>query len=821
MNSVLKNKLTVEFVTKDPSQYPIHIFGVDVFTKSKETIEFQEKYNKIKSIFEAESEKDREKGINNVVLEMMQSENVPLLVNWKEKFKSVQNLLSDVTDKEVRDEKRLLFNISEASTYVTEFMTDPQIENDLMYFIHPLIGQYICQVEELDNKDSTYSRLILESLMRLLKKCLEKLNKGDKVEPSQLRYSQYNCFINYVKEMLDSHRWKVNNGAPNLLEISSSQVCAFIKVACNMAHEDQKIFFYFLENSYPAMITDLQRLARFSVLKEIEMSTSLNKIIDSSEEKRYNSMIDNCLYLIYHFHSYVSNSYNQQEGSAVENPHTEFVLSLLHPFIYSSSDYVKKRVASKIKKLSTGNLVDQISQRRKDKNAQSDKESDLNPLKHLNRQLYTIGLNTVMKQACKDNYLLESQKEGKSSTFIPIDVEMQEEEGKQDEEELKRAIEMSLEDNKQSDNKPDAVMAPQHSNSEIQIFDFTIDLIRYFKGEIIKNANKDSILEADIAVYLLCRTIKVYGKYRSSLNSDHFDTVICDNLIEIVENAITTTESNDLLEKTKRCETTYILIETLNSLISFSDKQPLNLVRRDKKEKKAKEDKNNSKDPPKARMRTQIIFKLIERMKERQTSNEDEPKLVLWLNEMIQKFVEYFTNDRGSITISKALDKTITCEDNESDNHLLKVQNKEHLWRWNNILKSLSLTSNKYFDVQVFNSCLSLLSNMLHFERLHYNWLIHQKEKSVKKNNDEGEVEDKKTTRDRSKMSSSIEREKEFMKTISNADLSELSKYCFIESSKLTIDSKTKSNLKEIIPNAVFHLRIEKLQKNFLTILGM
>ena len=35
LNLVMKNELTVEFVTKDPTNYPINIYGVDVFGKQK------------------------------------------------------------------------------------------------------------------------------------------------------------------------------------------------------------------------------------------------------------------------------------------------------------------------------------------------------------------------------------------------------------------------------------------------------------------------------------------------------------------------------------------------------------------------------------------------------------------------------------------------------------------------------------------------------------------------------------------------------------------------------------------------------------------
>jgi hypothetical protein len=143
IRQILKNKLTIKFTTTDPAQYPIHIFGVDIFGKLKETIDFDLKLDKLRAVCMREDEKEREKGINDVMLEMMQSENIPPLVTWKEMFSSIQDLLADCKDKEIRDEKLLLFNLSEASTYVTQFMTDQQIENDLMYYIHPLIGEYL------------------------------------------------------------------------------------------------------------------------------------------------------------------------------------------------------------------------------------------------------------------------------------------------------------------------------------------------------------------------------------------------------------------------------------------------------------------------------------------------------------------------------------------------------------------------------------------------------------------------------------------------------------------------------------------------------
>ena len=137
------------------------------------------------------------------------------------------------------------------------------------------------------------------------------------------------------------------------------------------------------------------------------------------------------------------------------------------------------------------------------------------------------------------------------------------------------------------------------------------------------------------------------------------------------------------------------------------------------------------------------------------------------------------------------------------------------MWRWNNILTSLNLSANRYFDVQVLNGCLSLLSNLLHFERLHYKWQVHQKGQATSKTEETKEDESLKKSKSKGKKSQA-EQEKELIKTIKSSDTSELSRY---PTSSSPTDTPTKTQLKKMIPNAIFHLRIEKLQTHFLTIL--
>ena len=89
-----------------------------------------------------------------------------------------------------------------------------------------------------------------------------------------------------------------------------------------------------------------------------------------------------------------------REGS----PTVKTVLELLKPFIYSSSDFVKRTVACKIKSLCAFNYVQQIQQKRKEKATNAEGK-----------------LNLITKF---------------------VDVEMQEEQDSEDE--LNKAIQMSM-----------------------------------------------------------------------------------------------------------------------------------------------------------------------------------------------------------------------------------------------------------------------------------------------------------------------------------------------------------------------------------------
>jgi hypothetical protein len=319
-----------------------------------------------------------------------------------------------------------------------------------------------------------------------------------------------------------------------------------------------------------------------------------------------------------------------------------------------------------------------------------------------------------------------------------------------EQDELDKAIEMSLEETK-GEVQSDMVMRKEGGTYVVKQFDIVIDLITYFKDQIILNAGNNDILKADLSVYMLTKTIKSYGKYRTSLDHEHLDPKINDCLIEIIEKSVTSANHTVMLDKSKSCETVYVIIELINSLVSFYDKQPINLISKSRKSKVKKVKPTSSKELPKARMRTQIIFNLVKRMKAKMAPTQDEPTLVLWLSAVIEKISQDFIENKRDLVI-----------ENHDDGSLLKIQTDEHMWRWNNILKSLTLSKSKNFDLQVLSSCLDLLSNLIHFERLYYKWEVHQKQIGLK-----DEPREKKNI---------VEQEKELVKTIHNSDISELSK---------------------------------------------
>ena len=166
---------------------------------------------------------------------------------------------------------RLLFYITEISTNLVEFMTESQIENELFYHIYPLIGQYMCLVEENSLKKVSYSHLIYQSLLRCLKQCLAKLGKADK-----LSTITFNCFIDYLKDVLDLHGQQSTQSTESKASLlTMPQVISFIKVAYSFTNKDG--INYLLKSSKTAfLVTQLLKLFKSVVLK-LQASKMIDK----------------------------------------------------------------------------------------------------------------------------------------------------------------------------------------------------------------------------------------------------------------------------------------------------------------------------------------------------------------------------------------------------------------------------------------------------------------------------------------------------------------------------------------------------------------
>lgn len=121
-------------------------------------------------------------------------------------------------------------------------------------------------------------------------------------------------------------------------------------------------------------------------------------------------------------------------------------------------------------------------------------------------------------------------------TEITADVEMQD-----NEDELKKAIAMSLVDNaeeeKQAENDDDEPLGAP-STVRIKTYDITYDLLLFFKDEILTCAESYDVLKADLVVYLFTRLIRNYGKVRSSISSEKYDLLISDCIIDLLRKVI-------------------------------------------------------------------------------------------------------------------------------------------------------------------------------------------------------------------------------------------------------------------------------------------
>lgn len=105
LDIIKNNQLEVEIITKDPTKCPLNIYGVDIFGKRKEGSTYSQKVNKIKSYCDYLHLTSNDKIDNEVLKELLQSQDMPVLVNWNEKFNNSESLINQIKGKAEKNEK--------------------------------------------------------------------------------------------------------------------------------------------------------------------------------------------------------------------------------------------------------------------------------------------------------------------------------------------------------------------------------------------------------------------------------------------------------------------------------------------------------------------------------------------------------------------------------------------------------------------------------------------------------------------------------------------------------------------------------------------
>ena len=670
-----KKSINVEFEirTKDVDNHPINIYGVDIFGKKKDAMNYSSKQKVIQTFCEKEHLSSNDGESSDVLKELLQSADIPVLVTSKEKFESTEKLLDTIRSHKVRDERRLLFYICELCSNMVDFMTDQQIENELFYHIYPLIGQYMCQVEEISKSTTSYSKLILESLTRCLNQCWTRLGRLNEKENIL-----YNCFIDYVKSILDN----------TSSSCGTNQVCSLIKVAHDFTQKsNQNVLLQTTKTTY--LVTNLTRLLKNTVIYEIEVAESEKRLLSNQQKEQYTQAIDRVVSLLFSLYQYTTFT------NPISHPTCQKVLHLLNPLIFSNSSMIKHVAAVKIK----GLCYTSISQA-----ASVHKSGD--------KSVYQTFMFSTTEVSAIKNDLKYMQKDESG------DVDMQNED---DEKELEKAIEMSLEESKVEQDVP---MQSLNSPLTVTIGDqnLLIELLKYVKQQILEISAKNSLNQLDVISYLFTKLVKLYNRFRSSLPHEEYDIEVNDLIIEIIHGVIVKVDSKEIFEKTPAAQICYLMVQIVNSMTNYMDKQPSQLFTKDDKFKRSSESKSKEVSP-KYRMRTQMIYNLLERLSKYEARDlTNSLELSKWLQNVIEKQTDFLLAGKGSVSVA-GLENTnlfkdiIMTKTDSADNLLLKIQQNEGLVKWCNI-DYFSHLSNKNFDIMMYSSCLELLSNLMYFERL-------------------------------------------------------------------------------------------------------
>ena len=170
----------------------------------------------------------------------------------------------------------------------------------------------------------------------------------------------------------------------------------------------------------------------------------------------------------------------------------------------------------------------------------------------------------------------------------------------------------------------------------------------------------------------------MYGSSFKMVNSFQW---ITECLIEIIDKFIIVSQDCDLFVKSKKWTSVYVLIELINSLISYYDRKSAKLESKNTDSTFKAVQRKDDKSSPKGRMKTRIIFNFIDNLSTSLKWDEKVNKLMKFLWERIECFIDYILAWKGSITVSSSFDKSIVWRDSEDDASLIKIRDTESSWR--------------------------------------------------------------------------------------------------------------------------------------------
>ena len=241
----------------------------------------------------------------------------------------------------------------------------------------------------------TADKIIFCALMRLLSQTLKGMEKLN-----ELTLVKYRWFINYLKELLDYIKTQTAVSPHKLIStiFHVSKVCGIVKVIYNLSQDHIEFFFYFIENEYPSILSDLVLLVQQTILNEVEKHSIENKAINQTDKNRFGEAISNIISIIFSFSQYIMNNHRENECPTALYLYVKPVLNQLKPFLYSQSDFVKRTIAMAINSLCECNLNFQMSSNNSEINLRSEMDKPSETIQFLAKRLYKIDLDEFMDQ---------------------------------------------------------------------------------------------------------------------------------------------------------------------------------------------------------------------------------------------------------------------------------------------------------------------------------------------------------------------------------------------------------------------------------------